>query len=92
MKYIIKNCENCYFYEDDGYFCEFQKDNTMFSNPCENSTCLLKQIVEKCLDAIKTYDNNQFCEDDLDFFMGKHCGAEEILDLLEIQEIDNEDV
>lgn len=83
--YIVKNCPACHPYD------VFGRDNEgccyLEMKYCKEVTnCLMKQIAEKCLDAIKTYDNNQFYEDDLDFFMGKHCGAEEILDLLEIQE------
>ena len=51
MKYIIKNCDNCYYYEDEGYWCEFERDNTHFANPCQNSDCLLKQIVCECKQA-----------------------------------------
>ena len=80
-KYIIKNCPCLY----RGYRSDYECDSK--GELCEEVTnCLLKQIVGKCLDAMKRFDNNEFYEDDLDFFMGKHCGAEEILDLLEIQE------
>lgn len=69
-KYIIKNCENCYDYGEDGYYCEFQRDNTVFSNPCKESDCLLKQIVKKCKDLPLSA-----CA----------CGSD-ILEMLEIQE------
>ena len=78
MKYIIKNCENCYFYEDDGYFCEFQKDNTMFSNPCENSTCLLKKVIEKCKKEIDPTQDQWTRE--------KESLAKQILQMFEIEE------
>ncbi len=69
-KYIIKNCENCYYYEDDGYYCEFQKDNIAFVNPCKESDCLLKQIVKKCKKKAELLDYT----------------AIDILSMLEIQE------
>jgi hypothetical protein len=75
MRYIIKNCDNCYCYDDeenieDKYWCEFERDNTHFANPCYKSDCLLKQIVAKC----KEHHNDL------------HFTASEVLSLLEIEE------
>lgn len=77
MKYIIKNCDNCYYYDDeenikDQYWCEFERDNTHFANPCYKSDCLLKQIVFFCKMDVGSKDNNAL--------------ANLILDLLEIEE------
>ena len=47
MKYIIKNCPNCNGADDFQCECGFN-GYTQFSNPCKDSDCLLKQIVEKC--------------------------------------------
>ena len=83
-KYIVKNCENCYFYEDDGYFCEFQKDNTMFSNPCKDSTCLIKQVIDKCKEECDP-TNDDWCRVKEDL-------SNEISQLFEIEECNNEDL
>ena len=101
-KYIIKNCGNCYFYEDDGYYCEFQKDNTMFVNPCKDSSCLLKQITDKCREKVSDdiclncndFEAQKTCyecdlehhREDIYHKRANVCFAEEILTMLEIEE------
>ena len=77
-KYIVKNCENCFYRGNGEYFCEFQNENIMFINPCKNSTCLLKKIIEKCK---KEVDPTQE-----DWTRDKENLAEEILELLELEE------
>lgn len=90
MKYIVKNCENCFFRGDDGYFCEFNNENVMFVNPCENSTCLLKKVIEKCKEEFNFCDNckgdpNIDCVDCTEG--GKAIMADEILQMFEIEEV-----
>ena len=95
MKYIIKNCDNCYCYDDeknikDKYWCECQKDNTLFANPCYKSDCLLKQIVEKCKQEIKRYEKGDYADELWEQAIGKNDKSEEILKLLEIEECEDE--
>lgn len=71
MSYVIKNCPNCYCYGENDYWCEFEHDNTLFTNPCHKSNCLLKKIADKCRNA---------SHQDL------HFTPSEILQILEIEE------
>lgn len=76
MKYIIKNCPNCFSYGDD-YWCEFKH----FSNPCKKSDCLLKRIVDKCKDyKLITYEGEFYK------LIQENMKAKEILELLDIEE------
>jgi|GEM_PF-7095256 len=43
-KYIVKNCPNC---NADEYQCEISTGGIYFSNPCKDSDCIIKQIIEK---------------------------------------------
>lgn len=88
IKFIIKNCPNCYSYGEHEYWCEFEHDNTLFTNPCKESDCLLKQIVELCKDAqdecsckIRNYVKCFECTSG-----GRAALGKEILELLEIEE------
>lgn len=49
--------------------------------PCTEQECLDK-IREKCEEAIKTYANEEFYEDDCDQFLGESNMAETILDIV----------
>lgn len=83
MKYIIKNCP-CNVTTEN--MCDWENTNETY---CDNCTdCLLKQIVEKCKEAIKIYNNEEFYEDDCDSFLGESIMAQQILDLLEIEGIE----
>lgn len=83
-KYVIKNCPNLYELLD-GLVCTVTDDEDY----CADCTdCLLKQVVDKCKKAIKTYDNEEFYEDDADIFMGESNMASTILDIFEIQEVE----
>ena len=79
MKYIVKNCENCFFRGDDGYFCEFNNEYIMFVNPCENSTCLLKKVIEICKKETDPTQDQWTRE--------KENLAKEILQMFEIEEV-----
>lgn len=79
MKYIIKNCENCFFRGDDGHFCEFNNEYTMFVNPCENSTCFIKKVVER-LKKETDPTQDQWTRE-------KENLAKEILQMFEIEEV-----
>ena len=87
-KYIIKNCPALTAGNCNGE----QVINRCFRNYCieceKISDCLLKQIVEKCENAIKTYENEEFYEDDCDRFLGECSMARDILDLLDISEVE----
>ena len=84
-KYIIKNCDNGIFYVNaniEEYLCEFS------GNPCANSDCLIKQIVEKCK-RIKTFHSNGTSNySESDYSLGRMATAEDILKLLDISEVD----
>ena len=49
--------------------------------------CTLEEVCDiikkKCEEAIKTYDNEEFYEDDCDMFLGEKSMAEDILEVLE---------
>lgn len=93
MRYIIKNCDNCYYYDDEEniknkYWCEFQRDNTQFANPCYQSDCLLKRIADKLntfwCDAVgKSYD-----EEERQAYVNQKIA--DMFDLLEIEECEDE--
>ena len=86
--YVVKNCPAvtkdislCYgTYKDSKTITSCKK--------LDNSKCVIKQIIEKCNDAIKIYDNDEFYEDDQDYFMGQSHFAQNILELFEIAEIE----
>lgn len=99
MKYIIKNCDNCYCYDDeenikDKYWCEFERDNTHFANPCYKSDCLLKQIVAKCKNYEESCEIEGNCLDkrlcSTCFLGGANELGEWILDDLEIEECEDD--
>ena len=48
----------------------------------------IKQIIDKCYETIKTYDNEEFYEDDKDTFCGESIMAQRILEMFEIEEIE----
>ena len=84
-KYIIKNCPCFVEYENKLNLC----CNGEGDGECQNCTdCLLKQIVEKCKNAIKTYENEEFYEDDCDRFLGECSMARDVLDILDIREVE----
>lgn len=78
-KYIIKNCP---LYVDD---CDCSCCNLdIIGEQCKNNTdCLLKRIVEKCVVAIDNYMNSKD-SDDVSF--GMQDMATTILSILEIEE------
>ena len=95
MKYIIKNCDNCYYYDDeenikDQYWCEFERDNTHFAKPCYKSDCLLKQIVEICKYKPSERIFNGAENIEIGYEMAQMAYANKILDLLEIEECEDE--
>lgn len=69
-KYIIKNCP-CYSWEEG---CKNGKVEEWHCQYCTD--CLLKKIVEKCREEIRTNDR----------WSDSRTFAEEILELLEIEE------
>ena len=79
QKYVVKNCPA----RDFGYHTCYNS-----TEKCQDiSNCLIKQVIEKCKDAIKTYDNDEFYEDDCDYYLGQSHMAQEILELFKIEEI-----
>lgn len=80
MKYIIKNCPNCYNYGEHAqdYWCEFEHNNTLFTNPCKESDCLLKKIVELVKRDVGSEENM--------FLVSRYTLRDEILELLDIEE------
>ena len=90
-KYIIKNCPNCYSYGEHDYWCEFEHDNTLFTNPCQKSDCLLKQIANVCRDIV----NAGFFQNRYGVMEAKLEGyglASAILEKLEIEECENDNI
>lgn len=84
-KYIISNCDNCYYYDDDNsYWCEFERDNTHFANPCQNSSCLLKQVVDKIKEAGCKSDELYYTEFKQYFDEDFLPAVNELLDIREI--------
>lgn len=89
MKYTIKNCPSCkmfnVFGQDDKPCCYYEMKY------CEDvEDCLLKQIVEKCLDYPKRCEIEGNCLDNRlcsTCFFGGGCElAQDILSELEIEE------
>ena len=74
MKYIIKNCP-CNVTTED--MCDWENTNETYCQYCTD--CLLKQIVEKCKNELQVQN---------DWWCGAKPLAEEILDLLQIQEVE----
>lgn len=89
-RYIIKNCPAFLFETLDDEEQWAVKNACCYSECSCNEiyNCLLKQIVEKCEKAIKTYENEEFYEDDCDRFLGECSMARDILDLLDISEVE----
>ena len=93
MKYTIKNCPNCIEYIDgigNDFICNLEKTN------CENiPDCLLKRVVELCKKPLN-FLSYGIPEQHLDTVVtsakryAKAELAQDILNLLEIQELENE--
>ena len=64
-KYVVKNCP-CNVTTED--MCDWENTNETYCEDCTD--CLIIQVIEKCKEAIKTYDNEEFYEDDCDRFLG----------------------
>lgn len=93
MRYIIKNCDNCYCYDDeenikDMYWCEFERDNTHFADPCYKSDCLLKQIVDKLNTFWCDMVGKDYNEEERQVYINQKIA--DILDLFEIEECEDE--
>ena len=93
QKYVVKNCpaynsKGCIYdacITPDSYN---SYDDIEYMDKCRDiDNCLIKQVIEKCNEAISTYDNEEFYEDDCDRFLGESAMAQEILELFEIGEI-----
>lgn len=90
MSYIVKNCP-CIKHFDEVELdnrCMSTQDNKLFF--CENNTdCVIKQVIEKCKDAVSNYSNLEIlrtaCETSEAY--GKANIAEQILQLFDIEEI-----
>ena len=82
QKYVVKNCP-CNVTTED--MCDWENTNETYCEDCTD--CLIKQVIEKCNEAVRTYDNEEFYEDDCDRFLGESAFAQEILELFEIEEI-----
>ena len=83
MKIIITNCPNY-----DNTFSELQTCNVN-TKDCENcEECLLQKVVKLCMDSVKTYNNEEFYDDDRDIFIGESIMAENILELFDIKTLD----
>ena len=82
-KYIIKNCPcRMDLHEDDCF------GHTGYYNCCACTDCVMKQVIDKCKETIKIYNNEEFYEDDADIFMGESNMASVILDMFNIQEVE----
>ena len=44
---------------------------------------LIKKIREECSEAVRTYEQEEFYEDDCDRFMGESCIAQRVLEIIE---------
>lgn len=97
MRYIIKNCPNCWTYNRSNSKAECGLTYTKggFKNESESvkyckdiNDCLLKQIVEKCKGEWEIIDGNPkytgFVE------LGMKMQSKNILDLLDIEECEDE--
>lgn len=90
QKYVVKNCPAYRKGKSLSHYCKSTgccintyvdgMDCTTISN------CLIKQVIEKCKEAVRTYDNEEFYEDDCDRFFGESAMAQEILELFEVEE------
>jgi hypothetical protein len=93
MKYIIKNCPNCWHINRVIPICGVThkvcgfKGETEVSRYCKDiDNCVLKQIVEKCKEATKYCDEcPHWCC--IDCCFNTNGFAQEILDMFEIEEI-----
>jgi hypothetical protein len=88
-KYIIKNCPACRQYQagiytcDDLYDCDLQR--------CQDCTdCVMKQIVELCKKVKLTYGqlDKPLTETQCAALFSRATLADEILQLLDIQEVE----
>lgn len=90
-KYVVRNCP-CLFnsYYASGKTVRFEcNDGNHDDKLCRDVTdCLIKRVIDKCKEAIKTYDNEEFYEDEADIFMGESNMASNILDMFDIQEVE----
>jgi hypothetical protein len=75
MKMIIRNCPATYQNFEDKFVCTSQIKEKGFPFYCQDCTdCLLKQIVEKCMEDWEDMATDRF--------------QRELLDLLDIQEVE----
>lgn len=81
QKYVVKNCP---VYKPEIYKDCCDIDGNYKCKDIDN--CLIKQVIEKCKEAISTYDNEEFYEDDCDYYLGQSHMAQEILELFEVKE------
>lgn len=81
-KYIIKNCPcRMELHENDCF------GHTGYYNCCACTDCVMKQIVEKCKHIKSINKTNSYVGEYIEFTQRSPL-AEEILDLLDIQEIE----
>ena len=75
MKYIIKNCPAF----DNDNFAECKDNNLCHMQCADNENCVMKHFIEKC--------KENYISDDNVFDISRKIFAQQILDLLEIEEV-----
>ena len=91
MKYIIKNCNIGFENFENNFICTYTCRKEGITSYCKDvSDCILKQIVELCKKQREWERKRYITGEEVEEYNGAYFFAQEILNLLEIEEVNEE--